>query len=147
MTNLSAMFAEQQTSKIEWDGPLFSLYDFPVEATRLIVEFDSVASAFRQGLRVKVRGGELEIDGVSASDFALWQDTAPSRVKIDIRWGRGKRLASGVELVEHNGVMHAWLGNSGMRVEEVAPGRYLLRCSDGEGEPTFDDLVAGVTVE
>lgn len=148
MTDLSAIFAEQQASQIDWNGPLFSLYELSSEATRLTVEIRSVGSALRQGVRVKVRGGQLEIDGVEATDFALWHDTAPSQVQINIRWkGKGPRSLRIWNSWEHNGVAHAWLGNAGMRIEEVEAGRYLLHCSDGEGEPEFDDLVVGVKVE
>lgn len=148
MTNLSAIFTAQQASQIDWDGPLFSLYELPTAGCRVSLEFRSVCSAFRQGVRLKVRGGQLEIDGVEATDFALWYDTAPSQVEVNVRWkGKGPRSLRIWNSWEHNGVAHAWLGNAGMRVEEVEPGRFLLRCSDGEGEPNFDDLVVGVTVE
>jgi hypothetical protein len=45
-----------------------------------------------------------------------------------------------------NGVTHAWFGNAGMRVTAGEGGVIQLRCSDGEGEPDFDDLVAEVDV-
>ncbi len=148
MTDLSAIFTAQQASQIDWNGPLFSLYELPSEATRISIEFRSVGSAFRQGLRLKVRGGQLEIDGVEAADFALWHDTAPSQVEVNVHWkGKGPRSLRIWNSWEYNGVAHAWLGNAGMRVEEFEPGRFVLRCSDGEGEPEFDDLVVGVTVE
>lgn len=46
---------------------------------------------------------------------------------------------------------HAWTGNSGIVVEELdAPGevsqRLRLWCSDGLGDPSFDDLVLVLTV-
>jgi hypothetical protein len=46
---------------------------------------------------------------------------------------------------------HAWIGNSGMVVEELsvpddAAARMRLWCSDGLGDPQFDDLVVVVTI-
>lgn len=48
MTNLSAIFTAEQASQIDWNGPLFSLYELPSEVTRVSIEFRSVGSAFRQ---------------------------------------------------------------------------------------------------
>lgn len=45
-----------------------------------------------------------------------------------------------------NDLTQAWLGNAGMRVIPGEGGSLTLRCSDGEGEPDFDDLVAEVRV-
>ena len=49
------------------------------------------------------------------------------------------------------GQNHAWLGNSGIIVEdlEAPPGanlRFRMWCSDGLGDPSFDDLVILVTI-
>jgi hypothetical protein len=46
----------------------------------------------------------------------------------------------------YEGVDSSWLGNAGMLVESSATG-YLLRCSDGLGDPAFDDLVVRVEVQ
>ena len=40
----------------------------------------------------------------------------------------------------------AGLGNAGMRVAKDDDESLVLRCSDGEGEPDFDNLVAGVAI-
>lgn len=146
MTDLAAIFAEQRASQIDWNGPLFSLYELPNEAEHVTVEFRSVGSELRQGVRLKMRGGQLKIDDAEAAEFVLWQDTAPSRVEVDIAWtSTGERSLRIWNCWERGGVMHAWLGNSGMRVDDQGGGRYLFRCSDGAGEPNFDDLVVSVT--
>jgi len=148
MVDLSRVFAEQQASEIDWNGPLFSLYELPSSTTRLGVEFRHRGSELRQGVRLKVRGGELEVDGVEASDFVLWQDSSPSQVEVLVRWAkRGSRSLRVWNCWEVNGVMHAWLGNAGMRVEWTSEGTIVLRCSDGHGEPDFGDLVVGIAVE
>jgi hypothetical protein len=40
----------------------------------------------------------------------------------------------------------AWVGNAGMLIEDLGDSRVRLCCSDGFGEPTFDDLVVDMRV-
>ena len=148
MVDLSKLFAEQQASEIDWNGALFGLYELPSDVTRLRVQFRARASDLRQGIRLKIRGGEMEVDGVLASDFVFWQDVSPDEFDVQVRWKtKGARSLRVWNCWEVNGVMHAWLGNAGMRVELVSPSALILRCSDGDGEPSFDDLVVGISSE
>lgn len=147
MTNmdLSSLFTAQQTSQIDWDGPLYSLYELPTTATSLALTFVSANSPVRQGIRLKARGANLTIDGVSGSEFVLWQDTAPDQIDVDVTWNaKGTRSLRVWNCWEHNGAMHAWLGNAGIRVDDSGDGLIRLRCSDGEGDPDFDNLVVEV---
>lgn len=146
MTHLSAMFAEQQTSVIDWDGALYSLYELPTEVSNLNVAFECASTTFRQALRLKVRGGELNSNGVAATDLVLWQDTSPALIEVRVRWTGKSRSLRIWNAWDHNGTMHAWVGNAGMRVEQLDPQTLLLRCSDGNGEPSFEDLVARVQI-
>ncbi len=148
MVDLSSLFAEQQASEIDWNGPLFSLYELPTSTTRLGVEFRHRGSELRQGVRLKARGGKLEANGVEESDLVLWQNSSPPRVDVLVRWAkRGSRSLRIWNCWEVNGVMHAWLGNAGMRVERAPEGTIVLRCSDGHGEPDFGDLVVEIAAE
>jgi len=148
MVDLSKIFAEQQASEIEWNGALFSLYELPSDVSRLRVQFRARASDLRQGIRLKIRGGEMEANGVFAPDLVLWQDASPEVLDVQVRWhAKGARSLRVWNCWEVNGVAHAWLGNSGMRVERVSPRSLILRCSDGRGEPDFDDLVVGISSE
>lgn len=148
MVDLSSLFAEQQASEIDWNGPLFSLYELPTDATRLRVHFQSRGSDLRQGIRLKVRGGDLEANGALAPDLVVWQDASPEQFDVQVQWKeKGTRSLRVWNCWEFNGVMHAWLGNAGMRVERTPPNSILLRCSDGDGEPNFDDLVVGISLE
>lgn len=148
MVDLSSLFAEQRASEIDWEGPLFSLYELPTSATRLCVEFKHRGSELRQGVRLKVRGGKLEANGVEESDLVLWQDSSPPRVEVLVRWGRrGPRSLRIWNCWEINGVTHAWLGNAGIRVERAPEDTIVLRCSDGHGEPDYGDLVVGIAAE
>lgn len=148
MVDLSSLFAEQQTSKIDWHGPLFSIYELPTSATRVGVEFSHRGSKLRQGIRLKIRGGDLEVNGVSGPDVVLWQGASLHRVDVLVRWTEhGARSLRVWNCWEVNGVMHAWLGNAGMRVERVPGGVVVLRCSDGLGDPDFEDLVVELAVD
>lgn len=148
MVDLSKLFAEQQVSEIDWNGALFSLYELPSDVSRLRVQFRARASELRQGIRLKIRGGEMEANGVLASDLVLWQDASPDVLDVQVRWKTtGMRSLRVWNCWEVNGVMHAWLGNAGMRVELVSPRSLILKCSDGHGEPSFDDLVVGIRSE
>jgi hypothetical protein len=70
----------------------------------------------------------------------LWTDTA--RDEVTLRYD-GKNLG---ELSLWNcwrddcGVPHAWVGNSGMIIEEHDPGLLRFRCNS-RPEVTFEDLV------
>lgn len=148
MVDLSRLFAEQQTSEIDWNGPLFGLYELPTSTKRLSVDFQQRGSELRQGIRLKVRGGQLEVNGVKESDVVLWQDASPRQVDVVLQWAeQGARSLRVWNCWEVNGVMHAWLGNAGMRVEQASRSTVILRCSDGHGEPSFEDLVVGITAE
>ncbi|NCT91505.1 hypothetical protein GXB85_11155 [Cellulomonas sp. APG4] len=148
VVDLSILFAQQQASRIDWDGPVFSLYELPTHTTRLGVEFMRAGSELRQGVRLKIRGGKLEANGVATSDLVLWQDSSPTCVDVLVRWGKqGSRSLRVWNCWEVNGVMHAWLGNAGMRVERTPEGVIVLNCSDGRGEPDFGDLLVKIAPE
>lgn len=145
--DLSSLFAEQQTNQIDWDGPLYSLYELPSDTSELTIRFLSARSQPPQGLRFKVRGGTFEVESTTADDLIIWQDTAPAEVPIRIAWKpKGTRSLRIWNAWRVNDVTQAWLGNAGMRVTAMADGVIELRCSDGEGDPDFDDLVAEVRV-
>jgi hypothetical protein len=84
--DLSSRFAAQQTNQIDWDGPLYSLYELPTDASELRIRFLSAKAPPPQGLRLKVRGGTFEVASRAAGDLVLWQDTAPDEVLIRITW-------------------------------------------------------------
>lgn len=143
--NLSSLFAQARSNRIDLDGPLFALLELPHTLKGLTIEFVSTESAFRQGLSIKVRGGIAQINQVSAGTFALWTDTAPKVVDVDLRWTKKARRALQLwNIWEINGITHAWLGNAAMRIDKQDEKSWLLHCSNGLGEPNFDDLVARI---
>lgn len=143
--DLATLFAEQQTNRIDWDGPLYSLYELPTQTSALTIRFVSAKLEPVQGLRLKIRGGVFDVEGTATDDMVLWQDTAPTEVPVGIRWNaKGTRSLRIWNAWRVNDVTQAWLGNAGMRVTPGDSGVLVFRCSDGEDEPDFDDLVAEV---
>jgi len=145
--DLASLFAEQQTNQIDWNGPLFSLYELPVHADALTIRFVSARADPPQGVRLKIRGGSGEVNSTVGSDIILWQDKAPEEVTVKLSWnGKAPRSLRIWNAWRINDVTQAWLGNAGMRVSVISSQSFRLECSDGEGEPDFEDLVAEVTL-
>lgn len=144
---LSSLFAEQQTNEIDWDGPLYSLYDLPTDASQLTIRFMSGKTRPPQGLRLKMRGGAMSVESTAAAEIVLWQDSAPEEVRIELTWKpKGKRSLCVWNAWRVKDVTQAWLGNAGMRVTAGEGRVFRLCCSDGEGDPDFTDLVVEVHV-
>ncbi len=146
--DLSARFAEERTTRIYVDGPVDNIVDLPETTSCITVELVAAEGRLPQGLRLKVRGGSLLVNGVTLSDAVIWEDTAPDIVEVNVRWGRGAARslrASNVWCVGE--VQHAWTGNAGMRVSQLGESEIELRCSDGEGPADFTNLVVRLTVE
>jgi hypothetical protein len=80
-------------------------------------------------------------------DAIFWTDTAPRlfEVIVDPPAGGGS-IKVWNEWRDSTGVQNAWMGNAGM-VVTVNDDVISLKCSDGIGEPSFDDLVVSIRIE
>lgn len=134
------MFTARQTNLIDWDGPLYNAYDISPQTDRYEVRRVSTDSDYRQGFRIKVRGGTMRINAREVRDAILWEDTAPDSLEVLITWGGGARSIRVWNVWERNGVTQAWLGNAGMRVVQT-DNALRFDCSDGEGPPRFVNLI------
>jgi hypothetical protein len=141
---LSDLFAEARSSVVEWDGGhAYAVYELVDVPEQLIVEFGDAKASPVQGLRLKIRGGSLLVNGMKTDDLLLWRETAPDRVIVRVERRGSARVSLKAWNVWRGGsdVVQAWLGNAGMRVESGDDGRHVeLRCSDGVGPVAFDDL-------
>jgi hypothetical protein len=91
------------------------------------------------GLRLKAVNGEIEVNGERYSDIILWADTSPDAVSVSVLSKSGCELkAWNVWMIE--GIVQAWVGNSGMIVTEEGKST-RLECSDGSGNVDFSDFV------
>jgi hypothetical protein len=151
MTDLSDVFAEKQSNVIDWNGiPVYGLYEFDELPSRLRLTFVAAKQTPRQGVQLRMRGGTLVTDGHEGSDIVLWQDRSPRRVSIDVRCAGPRKPRLKLWNVWRGGldVTQAWLGNAAIQLDgNPTSGSFRIRCSDGLGEPNFDDLILQVETE
>jgi hypothetical protein len=150
MPDLSDRFAEEQSNVIEWCGiPIHGLYEFESIPRSITLEYISAKEQPVQGIQLRMRGGTMTVNDTDSGDIVLWNDTAPARVEIEIRTKPKGRTSLKLWNVWRGGqgVTQAWLGNAAIRVQDEPSGRTVLHCSDGQGEPDFDDLVVAVTAQ
>lgn len=150
---LADIFATARAPRIDWEGaPAYAIYEITPAPENVVVEFLNGASSPVQGLTLKVNGGALIVNDVEAPEMLLWRDTAPSHVPVRVKREPGKKATLKVWNIWRGSmggvdVTQAWLGNSGMRIEQSTDGKeLLLRCSDGEGPIDFGDLEARVVI-
>ena len=142
-TSLNARFAAAKGEPIVFEGQMIHIaYKRRIRAgDRFVVEFLSWTSARAQGVNLRTKDGLLEVNKVRSSAISLWVDTAPPHVKVLCL----KEPRDGVMMVSNqwrrpDGVEDEWTNNAAMIVDE-SNDRVVLRCSDGIGQPSFDDLV------
>lgn len=141
--SLNARFAAAKGEPIDFEGrTVHALYKRDLQAgDRFTVEFLSWNKDRAQGVNLRTKGGALEVNEANSSTISLWVDTAPPRVDVLCV----KKPRDGVLMVSNqwrrpDGVEDEWTNNAAIIVEH-ADRRVVLRCSDGIGRPTFDDLI------
>jgi hypothetical protein len=146
-TKLADLFQASRGEPVEWDGQdVHMMYELagPAADQELLIRFGQPSPARGQALRIRARGGLLEVNGQALDDVVLWSDSTPESVVVGFRPARADKPMT-VRIWnawrDPAGTMQAWIGNSGMLIEEHG-GSTVLRCSDGFDDPTFDDLVA-----
>lgn len=158
--SMMKLFGQSEFKPIEYEGmivhPMLRLR--PSVGDRVAVQWLSIGSPRVQGLGVRLRhpdrrgrgsyAGLMGIGGVESPSIALWTDTAPPQVDIEIlAVDDGAELRISNKWRQANGREDEWLNNYGILIDEIAPDQYLLHCSDGYGlAPTFDDQVVKVTL-
>lgn len=91
---------------------------------------------------------QVEIAGRTGTEFVLWTDTAPEVIPVRI-----VNALSGSQI----GIWNVWrhphydtmlygLNNAAIQVLSSAADYWLLGCSDGIGEPDFEDLVLEIRI-
>ncbi len=117
------------------------------EGDELTIAFEESNSDWRQGVWLAT-SGKLEANEVSASQFTLWKDTAPTSVRVRVLATDGLlRLYnvwdSGRGIRDHE----SQSATSGMVIEDLPDGGRRYRCNDIGWEPKFDKLVFTVSME
>lgn len=145
---LSDLFERAKAPVVTWEDVLVhSMYELPdlPNGTIVRIEFGDPNPARPEGLRLKIRGGSLLIEGRELNDVVLWSDSSPQLVTATVRGSMSGTLRLWNCWRDPADTMQAWIGNAGMLVEPIADG-FVLRCSDGFGEISFDDLVAKIEI-
>ena len=144
---LAERFQASGGAPVEWGNQLVHMYEVLElrASTAMRIEFLELSPARPQALRLKTRGGRLELNGQLLDDIVLWSDSAPEVVVATAHPDKsGKPMSVRVWNAwrDAEGTMQAWIGNAGMLIEGDSNTGLVLRCSDGFDEPTFSDLVA-----
>lgn len=151
-SKLSELFTASGGTPIRWGDQdvhmMLELTDLRA-GSELRIKFEQPNPSRPQALRLKSRDGDLELNGRTMNDVALWSDSAPDLVLARLR-PKQPRKSMRVRVWnawrDGAGSTQAWIGNSGMLIEESPGGVTVVKCSDGFGDPTFDDLIARVEV-
>jgi hypothetical protein len=145
--SLNARFAESKGEPIELGDQTISIaYRHPVRAGIVFsIEFLSWSTHRPQGVNIRTKKGILETNEVRSTGISLWTDTAPPVVHIKcLKTPTDCLVMISNQWRRDDGVDDEWTNNAGMIIEELENGA-RLRCSDGVGNPTFDDLVVEVS--
>lgn len=147
--NLSELLAEARGLPIRFGGfEVRAIYEIPVrETSTLHVSFVHATPARSQALRIRSEKVTLRVGNSKVKDAIFWTDTAPPlfEVIVDPPAGGGS-IKVWNEWRDRTGVQNAWMGNAGM-VVTLDDDVILLKCSDGIGEPTFDDFVVSIRID
>lgn len=153
---LADRFRTQRTDRIRVDGiEIVSLAEVDVpEGSVLEVIVEDSRPDVEQSLRILSQAGNIT---VSNSDFepaesilVLGESYPAFEIEFTDPESTGGTLQLWNSWILGDGE-HAWIGNSGIIIEslpvpEGASNRLRMWCSDGLGDPDFDDLVLLLTV-
>ena len=144
--SLAQAFAKGSARRTKWNGTsVHSVVRIDVSAGDRIAVTRVRSSRVRaQALKLALDRGDLRANGVAVPTVAIWSHTAPERAELDVVGRRAKSVEIW-NAWSFEGVDSSWIGNAGIIVESEGGAR-LLRCSDGLGEPSFDDLVVRLEV-
>jgi hypothetical protein len=148
---LGELFMKSSGQPIEYNGITVHLAVFRhvSKPGRFVVRFIKAKSEPIQALRIDLDPGKLTISELADVDpgdpkIILRLDTCPDVAEVVYRPSRkGGRLTFYNAWIDENDQVDAWVMHAGMIVEETEK-KILLACSDGKGEPTFDDLIVEI---
>jgi len=143
---LAQLFMKSAGRPVEYEGLTVhsAVFKQVHEAGRFIVRFIKAVTIPMQALRIRIDPGKLLVENTESAQILLRLDTCPDVVNVRFRPSpEGSRITFYNAWINEDGGVDAWLVHAGMLVEETV-NKMLLRCSDGRGEPTFDDLIVEI---
>lgn len=144
--SLAGAFSSGGGRKTTWQGlTVESMIEIPVaDGDRIKLTRLSSSTVRAQALKLGIDKGELRANGVLMQTAAIWTHTSPIEIHLEVV-GRRAKSVDIWNSWSSDGVDSSWLGSAGMLVERT-PSCTTLRCSDGLGEPTFDDLIVKLEI-
>lgn len=144
---LAKLFQESKAQPvILGDMLVVPIYRIPLAAGKWHVRVERISAKNSpvQGLRLKVDRGHITVAGQKQKDIVLWEDTSPDVVDMEIACA-SETVFKAWNVWRIDGIMQAWIGNSGMIVENDID-RIKLLCSDGTSAPEFDNLIVTIAI-
>ena len=144
--SLASAFRNGNSRRTKWQGStVHSVFELNVSDGDVVsIERLSASPTRAQALKLALDKGSFRANGLLLPSVAVWSHTAPAIVNLDVV-GRRAHSVDVWNGWSFDGVDSSWLGNAGMIVDKLDDG-FVFRCSDGLGQPTFDDLVVQVRV-
>jgi hypothetical protein len=145
-TTLAQLFKKSLGKPVVYDHKLVhaAVFRNVVKPGRFIVRFIKAVEKPLQALLIDIDRGKLRIFDTESHKMILRMDTAPDTIEVGYNPARqGSRIALYNGWINERGGTDAWLMHAGMLVEDTG-NKMTLRCSDGRGEPTFDDLIVEI---
>jgi hypothetical protein len=151
LVDFTPLFESSADGTITYDGlVLHRRFTLGVAEGEVVgIRFLSFTTDYIQGLRVSAHNCQVSVERFTGTELVLWTDTAPERVKLVIVRARNGAALSLINVWKdrrHQTMLYA-LTSSAINVGRSETDAVVLRCSDGSGEPEFDDLVVQVTRE
>ena len=148
---LAELFRKTAGKPIEYKGITIhaAIFRHVSKPGRFMVRFIKAKPEPIQALRINLPKGRLTIKELADVDpgdpkIILRLDTCPDVNEVHYRPPRkGGRLTFYNAWIDEHDQIDAWVMHAGMIVEETEK-KILLACSDGIGEPTFDDLIVEI---
>jgi len=151
---IAEMLANAKGGPIDYNGKSIVMsYKIPITMSQEVeLEFIRVNDKYQQGVEISIdiMEGFIEVNGQKLNSPVFWTATAPKLFTFKCNPLKKKGLLNIWNVwrsVEHNDIVDAWTGNSGIYIEHKNDNEYLFYCSCGRGDVNFNDLVFRLRIE
>lgn len=146
MTSLAEAFRNSSGRKTKWQGQVVhSVVKIDVSDGDVIeIRRRSASGQRAQALKVAADKGGLRANGVLTPIAAIWTHTAPETAILEVS-GKRTRSLDVWNSWSYDGVDSSWIGSAGI-LHDRDGDTHTLRCSDGVGDPAFEDLIVELSV-
>lgn len=145
---LSSQFQREQGKPILFDGKIVQpIFKLKLEKYSNFIVISRISSRENpeQGIRIKVERGEIYLDGKKYKEIILWESTSPKSVDIEVI-SKGQAELKIWNVWRIDTLINAWIGNSGMVVNETSNRCLRFECSDGVDAVDFSNLLFNVSI-